>query len=229
MGILSRFVVVVRSNLNALLNRAEDPTKMLDQTLMDMEASFRKAKEQVARSVADQKRLEKSLDEQKGLAAKWGSRALAAVEKEQDDLAKEALRRKGEHVKISAQFERELEAHTVNVDSLKSGLRELESKIAEVKRKKNLLISKQKRAKAQDQIYKTIEGIQDAGALDTIARMEEKIEEATAMADARMELSGEFSGDSLEKKFEALGPTEDVDAELLELKQQLRLENKGKA
>ena len=229
MGILSRFVAVVRSNLNALLNRAEDPTKMLEQTLMDMEASFRKAKDQVARSVADQKRLEKSLDEQKGLASKWGSRAMAAVEKEQDDLAKEALRRKGEHVKISAQFERELEAHTVNVNSLKSGLRELETKIAEVKRKKNLLISKQKRAQAQDQIYKTIEGIQDAGALDTIARMEEKIEEATAMADARMELSGEFSGDSLEKKFEALGPTEDVDAELLELKQQLRLENKGKA
>ena len=229
MGILSRFVAVVRSNLNALLNRAEDPTKMLDQTLLDMEASFRKAKEQVARSVADQKRLEKSLDEQKGLVGKWGSRAMVAVEKEQDDLAKEALRRKGEHAKISAQFERELEAHTVNVDSLKSGLRELETKIAEVKRKKNLLISKQKRAQAQDQIYKTIEGIQDAGALDTISRMEEKIEEATALADARMELSGEFSGDALEKKFDALGPTGDVDAELLELKQQLRLENKGKA
>ena len=229
MGILSRFVAVVRSNLNALLNRAEDPTKMLDQTLLDMEASFRKAKDQVARSVADQKRLEKSLDEQKGLVAKWNSRAVAAVEKEEDDLAKEALRRKGEHAKISAQFERELGAHTGNVDNLKSGLRELETKIAEVKRKKNLLVSKQKRAQAQDQIYKTIEGIQDAGALDTIQRMEEKIEEATALADARMELSGEFSGDALEKKFDALGPTEDVDAELLELKQQLRLENKGKA
>ncbi|MCZ6729041.1 MAG: PspA/IM30 family protein, partial [SAR324 cluster bacterium] len=91
----------------------------------------------------------------------------------------------------------------------------------------NLLVSKQKRAQAQDQIYKTMEGIQDTGAVDTINRMEEKIEEMSHLADARMELSEEFSGDALEKKFAELGPGEDVDAELLELKQQLKLEDKS--
>jgi len=229
MGIVSRFVAVVRANLNALLNRAEDPTKMLEQTLIDMESAYRKAKDQVARSVADEKRLEKSLADQKKEADKWNRRAVQAVEKGDDDLAKEALRRKGEHARIAAQFEHELGAHAANVDNLKSGLRELETKIAEIKRKKNLLISKQKRAQAQDQIYQTIEGIQDAGAIDTINRMEEKIEEMSNLADARMELSGEFQGDALEKRFQELGPSEDVDAELLELKQQLRLEDKSKA
>jgi len=229
MGIVSRFVAVVRSNLNALLNRAEDPTKMLEQTLIDMESAYRKAKDQVARSVADEKRLEKSLADQQKEADTWSRRAMQAVEKGDDELAKEALRRKGEHARIAAQFEHELGAHGANVDNLKSGLRELESKIAEIKRKKNLLISKQKRAQAQDQIYQTIEGIQDAGAIDTINRMEEKIEEMSNLADARMELSGEFQGDALEKRFQELGPSEDVDAELLELKQRLRLEDKSKA
>ncbi len=94
MGIVSRFFTVVRANLNALLNRAEDPTKMLEQTLVDMQGAYRKAKDQVARSVADKKRLEKSLADQQREADKWGSRAVAAVEKGDDNLAKEALRRK---------------------------------------------------------------------------------------------------------------------------------------
>ena len=227
MGIISRFATVVRSNLNSMLNRAEDPTKILEQTLIDMESAFRKAKDQVARSVADKKRLEKSLADQRKETEKWGGRAIQAVEKGDDELAKEALTRKGEHARMTAQFENELGAHGANVDNLKTGLKELESKIAEIKRKKNLLISKQKRAQAQDQIFKTVEGIQDSGALDTINRMEEKIEEMTHLADARMELSGEFQGDALEKKFKDLGPGGDVDSELLELKQQLKLENKG--
>jgi phage shock protein A len=229
MGIVSRFISVVRANLNALLNRAEDPTKMLEQTLIDMEAAYRKAKDQVARSVADQKRLEKSLADQNKEVGRWNGRAVQAVEKGDDDLAKEALRRKGEHARIAAQFDHELGAHAVNVDNLKSGLRDLERKISEIKRKKNLLVSKQKRATAQDQIYKTIEGIQDAGALDTIQRMEDKIEEMAHLADARMELSDEFQGDALEKKFQELGPGEDVETELLELKQQLQLEDKSKS
>lgn len=226
MGLLSRFIAVIRSNLNAALNRAEDPTKMLDQTLIDMEAAFRKAKDQVARSIADQKRLEKSLQDQKSEAAKWGERAAQAVQKGDDELAREALRRKHEHQRMAAQFEHETQAHTENVEQLRTALHELEDKIAEIKRKKNLLISKQRRAEAQTQIYQTLEGVQDAGALDTIERMEAKIEEMGHLADARRQLSGEFRGDALEKKFEALGPGSDVESELLEMKQRMQIENK---
>ncbi len=227
MGILSRFIVVVRANLNALLNRAEDPAKMLDQTLIDLDGAYRKAKEQVARAVADEKRLEKSLADQQRETKKWEERAVLAVEKGDDTLAREALRRKSEHAGMSAQFERELSAHTANVENLKQSLGELEKRIAEFRRKKNLLVSKQKRAQAQDQIFRTIESMNQSGALDTIQRMEDKIEDMSAMADARQELSDEFSGDALERKFDRLAPTGDVDQELLALKERLRLENKG--
>jgi phage shock protein A len=226
MGILSRFIAVVRANLNALLNRAEDPAKMIEQTLLDMESAYRKAKDQVARSVADHKRLEKSSQDQKGEAAKWGERALLAVQKGDDTLAREALARKHEHQRIAAQFEQELGAHDANVEQLKTGLRDLENKIAEIRRKKNLLVSKQRRAEAQTQIYSTLEGIQDAGALETISRMEAKIDEMSHLADARRELSTEFSGDALERKFKELAPGQDVEAELLEMKQRLQLEGK---
>jgi phage shock protein A len=228
MGILSRFINVVRANLNALLNRAEDPSKMLEQTLLDMEGAYRKAKEHVARALADEKRLEKSLMDQQGERKRWEERAVLAVEKGDDELAKEALRRKNEHARLAAQFERELGAHAANVERLKDSLKELEHKIAEIRRKKELLISKQKRAEAQDQIYQAIEGINSTGALDTIERMEHKIEEMAALADARQELSEEFTGDQLERRFAELDASgEDVDSELLELKQRLQIDHKG--
>ncbi len=228
MGILSRFVNVVRSNLSALLDRAEDPSKMLEQTLTDMQAAYHKAKEHVARSVADEKRLQKSLMDQQNEIHRWEERAVIAVEKGNDDLAKEALRRKNEHARLASQFQSEFAAHSANVVRLKESLKELESKIAEIRRKKNLLVSKQKRAEAQDQIYKTIAGIQSTGAVDTIERMENKIEEMSALADARQELSEEFTGDKLEQRFASLdGGGDNVDSELLELKQRLQIEHKG--
>jgi phage shock protein A len=228
MGILSRFINVVRSNLNALLNRAEDPAKMLDQTLMDMQAAYAKAKDHVARSLADEKRLDKSLLDQQAEVKRWEERALRAVQQGDDELAREALRRKNEHARYAAQFGHEHEAHSANVQRLKESLHELEDKIEEIRRKKNLLVSKQRRAEAQDQIYRTIEGVDSAGAVDTIARMENKIEEMSALADARHELGQEFSGDRLEHRFAELDAgSEDVDAELLALKQRLQVEHKG--
>lgn len=227
MGILSRFVNVVRANLNALLNRAEDPAKMIDQTLIDLDTAYRKAKDQVARALADEKRMQKALMDQQAEIKRWEERAVLAVEKENDDLAREALRRKAEHTRQAAQYEAELAAHGSNVQRLKESLRELEDKIGEIRRRKNLLVSKQRRAEAQNQIQRTIEGIRGVGALDTIERMEQKIEDMSALADARHELSSEFSGDKLEQRFEQLGGgEEDTEAELLAIKQRLQIEHK---
>lgn len=228
MGMLTRFINVVRANLNALLNRAEDPAKLLDQTLIDMDAAYRKAKDQVARSIADEKRLEKSLHDQRREVERWEERALRAVEQGDDELAREALRRKNEHGRMVVQYEHEQAAHSSNVARLKDSLRELEEKIAELRRKKNLLVSRQRRAEAQDQIYRTIEGIDSTGAVDTIERMENKIDEMAALADARHELASEFSGDDLERRFAELDAGgEDVESELLALKQRAQIEHKG--
>lgn len=223
MGMITRFVNIVRANLNSMLNKAEDPSKLLEQTINDMQGAYQKAKEQVARSVADQKRIEESYRKEEEKAKHWHERAILAVEKQDDALAKEALKRKTQHTQLATQYTSELSRHTQNVENLKTNLKDLELKITEIKNKKNLLISKQKRAEAQDQIHKTLSGINNMGGLDTIERMEEKIEEMGHMADARASLNDEFSGDSLESQFEKLG-SKDVDTELLELKQQLRIE-----
>jgi phage shock protein A len=227
MGLLSRFINVVRANLNALLNRAEDPTKMLDQTLVDMQAAYQKAKDRVAHSMADEKRLQKSLMDQQAEVRRWDEGAVKAVRQGDDDLAREALRRKAEHTRMAAQFEHELSAHAANVQRLKDSLRELESRIEELRRKKNLLVSTQRRAEAQQAIDRTIEGIDATGAVDTMQRMEAKIQEMAALADARHELRQEFSGDQLAQRIEALGGADaDVDAELLAIKQRLQIDHK---
>jgi phage shock protein A len=227
MGIFSRFMMVLRSNLNWLLGQAEDPTKVLEQTLLDMERAYRRAKDQVAHSIADQKRLEKSLADQQAEVTRWQERAVLAVEKGDDTLAKEALRRKNEHARLAAQQEQQLAVHQANVSALKDGLRELESKIEELKRKRTVLASRQRQAEAQQQIYETIEGIRGAGALDTVKRMEEKVDQMVALAEARKELSAESRGGQIEKQFQALeAGGADVEAELIELKQRLQIEHK---
>ncbi|HEX7928313.1 MAG TPA: PspA/IM30 family protein [bacterium] len=228
MGLFSRFMMVLRSNLNALLGRAEDPTKILEQTLLDMEHAYRRAKDQVAHSIADQKRLEKSLADQQSEAKRWQDRAVLAVEKGDDALAKEALRKKNEHTRFAASLEEQLAAHQGNVAMLKDGLRELESKIEELKRKRTILASRQRQAEAQDQIYKSIEGIRGAGAMDTVKRMEDKVDQMVALSDARRELSTEARGGQIEQQFRALeaGGGAEVERELLELKQRLQIEHK---
>jgi phage shock protein A len=227
MGIFARFMMVLRANLNALLGRAEHPTRILEQTLLDMEHAYRRARDQVAHSIADQKRLEKSLADQQAESARWQERAILAVEKGDDTLAKEALRRKKEHGLLATQLEQQLATHQGNVSALKDGLRELESKIEELKRKKTLLASRQRQAEAQQQIYQTIEGIRSAGALDTVKRMEEKVDQMVALGEARKELSAEARGGAVEAQFRALeGAGADVEAELIELKQRLQIEHK---
>lgn len=227
MGIIARFILWFRSSANAAIAKAEDPTKMLEQSLADMQIAHGKAKEQVAATSADLRRLQKKQVTEQKEADKWNARALKSVEMGDDDLAREALQRRGEHTRISDQMRHEMEAHTHNVADLKSNLTLLGEKIGEIRRKKNLLVSQQKRAEAQDQIYATLEGVSSEGAMDVITRMEDKIDEMTALSEARMELSDEFSGDQLDKKFKDLdGGAPGVDQELLEMKQRLQLEAK---
>jgi len=227
MGILSRFITVIQANLNALVSRAEHPAKILEQTIADMEAAYRKAKDQVAHAMADEKRLDQAVAKEQEQVKHWQGRAVLAVERGADDLAREALQRKNEHARTAIQLGSELEAQAANVASLKEGLLDLQQKIADIKRQKTVLIAKQRRAEAQDQIYKTLDGIHNAGALETVQRMEDKIEHMAALAGARRDLAGELRGDQLERRFKELGAgTPNVDAELVEMKQRLLLENK---
>ncbi|MBF0237080.1 MAG: PspA/IM30 family protein [SAR324 cluster bacterium] len=227
MNMFTRFWNVIRSNINSLLDKAEDPEKMLTQMISDLEEQKRQAKEQIAHALADQKRLERQLVKEKEEVQKWEQKAILAIQHNKDDLAKEALIRKKEHEQRSMEFEKQVQLHTQNTDALRDGYQKLEDKIEEIKRKKGLLVAKQKQAQASQQLYQTLEGMgtNSGGAIATIDRMEEKVEQMQAKSEAYQELSLDSGKDSLEKQFAELGsPTSgSVEMELLELKKRAGL------
>ena len=220
MGILTRIFNLFRATTSDLLDKAEDPEKMIKQMISDLEAQKKKAKEQMTEALALQKRLERDTEKEHQEAEKWEQKAILAVQNEKDDLAKEALTRKNEHLRRALDFEKQLEMHQKNADSLKESYQTMEDKIDEIKRKQGLLSVKQKQAEAQENIYKTIEGLGDtSGIMDTIERAEEKVENLQARAEAYQEISMESDQESLEKKFKELEhESPDMEMELLELK-----------
>ena len=225
MGILTRIFNLFRATTSDLLDKAEDPEKMIKQMISDLEAQKKKAKEQMTEALALQKRLERDTEKEHQEAEKWEQKAILAVQNEKDDLAKEALTRKNEHLRRALDFEKQLEMHQNNADSLKESYQTMEDKIDEIKRKQGLLSVKQKQAEAQENIYKTIEGLGDtSGIMDTIERAEEKVETLQARAEAYQEISMESDQESLEKKFKELEhESPDMEMELLELKKRAAL------
>ena len=225
MGILTRIFNLFRATTSDLLDKAEDPEKMIKQMISDLEAQKKKAKEQMTEALALQKRLERDTEKEHQEAEKWEQKAILAVQNEKDDLAKEALTRKNEHLRRALDFEKQLEMHRNNADSLKESYQTMEDKIDEIKRKQGLLSVKQKQAEAQENIYKTIEGLGDTyGIIDTIERAEEKVENLQARAEAYQEISMESDQESLEKKFKELEhESPDMEMELLELKKRAAL------
>jgi phage shock protein A len=212
MAIFSRIGTLLKSNVNDAISRAEDPEKMLNQMLLDMQQQMVEAKKQVAVAIADEKRLQKQFEQEKQLAVEWEKKAMLAIKAGNDDLAKQALLRKTEHEKLAVGYEQQWTAQKASVDQLKTALQSLNSKIEEAKRKKNLLVARAKRAEAQKTIAETLDGISSTSAFDTMARMEEKINKAEAEAQATYELAQSTSGDDLQAKFDQLEKVEADDA-----------------
>src|SRR5438132_7040087 len=148
MGIFDRLSTLFRSNINDLISRAEDPEKMLNQLIVDMRSQLAKAKQQVAASIADEKRLAAQVDQEKKGAEDWERRAVLAVQEGRDDLAKQALLRHNEHAQGALQLHDTWVKHREETEKLKLSLRQLNDRIEEAKRKKNILIARQKRAEA---------------------------------------------------------------------------------
>lgn len=217
MAMLQRFWTVVKSNLNHMIGNAEDPEKILNQMLIDMQEQLISAKKQVAVSIADEKRLLINYEKEKQLVHEWEKRAMLAVKAGDDNLATQALTRQADHAKQAQGFEQNWHTQKNAVEQLKKALQVLNEKINDAKRKKNLLISRAKRAQAQQHITETMGGLNSAGAFDTIERMEEKIEKMESEAQATTELANEFVTDDLMNKFEKLEVTDSNEA-LAELK-----------
>ncbi len=224
MGIFDRLSTLIRSNINDLISSAENPEKMLNQIIVDMRGQLAKAKQQVAAAIADEKRLRDQADGEFKNAQDWERRAMLAVQSGNDDLAKQALVRYNEHFQYAQQLEATWETHRAETDKLKNSLRDLNDKIEEAKRKKNLLIARQKRAQAQQRIQETMSSMSERSAFEAFSRMEERIEQNERRLIASAEIEEEFTGDKLQKEFKQLEKSSsaaNVDARLLELKQKM--------
>jgi phage shock protein A len=218
MAIVDRIATVIRSNLNALINQAEDPEKMLDQILIDMRQQLQQAKREVATAIADEKRLAAQLEAASAQVREWDRRAVLAVERGEDDLAREALRRKAEQQQLAAGYQSQWEAQEASTTDLKQALRALSEKIDEAARKKNLLVARQKRAEAQKHIHEVMTGLSDTSAFEAFDRMAARVDQTEAQAAATVELSQELSGETMEQRFKVLEGSADVEQELQALK-----------
>jgi phage shock protein A len=221
MGVFSRLAQLIRSNLNDLISRSEDPEKMLNQVVLDMNNQLVEAKKQVASSIADEKRLAKQFDQEAANAQEWERRAMMALRAGNEPLAKEALARKREYDELAATLKDQWTKQKTAVEQLKKALRLLNDKIEEAKRKRNVLIARKKRAEAQRAIQETMSGLRDQSAFETFDRMSQKIDQIEAEAEAESDLAEEYTGDSLSSQFQQLERAHSGDDDLVALKRKM--------
>jgi phage shock protein A len=224
MGLFSRLKTLVSSNVNDMISKAEKPEKMLNQLLIEMNEQLIESKKAVAMAIADEKKLQRETDSQETQAKEWERKAMLAVQAGKDDLAKEALIRKQEYDKAAVEYRKQWESQKTSVDGLKESLRELQNKIEEAQRKKNLLIARAKRAEAQQKIQDTISSVSgNRSAFDAFDRMSAKVDQMEAEADASKELQDLSSNSSLDKRFAELEKS-DSSADLLlqDLKEKMK-------
>ncbi len=221
MGIFNKLSTLLRSNINDMIARAEDPETMLNQIIVDMREQLAKAKQEVAGAIVDERRLKAQAEEEQRQAQDWERRAVLAVREGRDDLARMALLRQQEYGERGQSLHETWQRQASETEKLKDSLRQLNAKIDEARRKKNLLVAKQKRAQAQRRIHETMAGLSDRSAFETFDRMAARIEDNERRALAAVEVSEDLSGDPLDREFAQLEAGGDADSRLIELKQRM--------
>jgi phage shock protein A len=217
MGMLDRVSTILRANINDMLDRAEDPEKMIRQLLQDMENQLIQVKTQVAASIADEQRLKERWQQNQQQSDEWQHKAELAVQKGADDLAKEALSRRNAYQETATGFKQQYEDQAQQVEQLKDALDKLESKMQEARTKKDLLIARSRRAAAERSIHDTMARVDTTGVTGGFERMEEKVR----TAEARAKATAELDHDSVDERFKQLEQTDKLDSQLEELKSKL--------
>ncbi|MGI8642870.1 MAG: PspA/IM30 family protein [Thermomicrobiales bacterium] len=214
MAIMDRLSRLVRANVNDMIDQAEDPEKMIDQILRDMQSGITSARAQVASMIAQEKELEADEEETRRLASEWEAKARRAIAAGKDDLAREALRRKRDNGENAAVYGRQLQAQEQVVEKLKGQLNQLEAKYQSTLSQRDSMIARQRRARAQTQVSETLSNFAPWDPTSELDRMERKIRGQEAQAAAITELSE----DSFEAQFRELDYDDDVERELAALK-----------
>ncbi len=217
MGILDRMARIIRANVNDMLDGAEDPEKMLNELIREMDDSIREAHRQVAEMIAQEKVMEAEYQESMSEANEWQRKAELAVGKGRDDLAREALRRKRDAENLAEVYSGQVIAQQDMVNKLRQQLRVLEQKHVEAQSKRDLLIARHRRTQAQQKLSQTFSSLPDMSAMAELDRMEKRIRLDEARADAYVELET----DSMDWQFTELEMDSDIESDLLALKSSL--------
>jgi phage shock protein A len=215
MALMERVTTLLRANLNDLIDKAEDPEKMLKQLVLDMENQLLQVKTQVAIAIADQHLLEKKLVEHETAAGTWKSKAALAVAKGRDDLAREALERSLSHAEMGKSFLQQLEDQRTEAEGLRSAFMKLQQKLTETRTHCELLIAEHRRARSIGKSQQAQAAARSERGAASIDRYKSQLRVQQAANHANMQLS---AGESLEDRFAMLEREQQVEALLEELK-----------
>ncbi|NEP46860.1 MAG: PspA/IM30 family protein [Okeania sp. SIO2H7] len=217
MGFFERIWRVIRANINSLISGAEDPEKILEQTVMDMQNDLVQMRQGVAQAIATQKRTEREYERTQAAADEWYRRAQLALQKGQEGLAREALTRRKSYQETATAMKTQVDSQNEVVERLKQNMRQLENKISEARAKKNMYVARARSAQASEKLQEVLGNMKTGSALGAFERMEEKV----MQLEAKSEAIAELGVDDLEKKFASLEGGSDIDAELEAMKAQM--------
>ncbi len=219
MALLERVSTLIRANLNDLVDRAEDPEKMIKQIILDMRNQLMQVKTQVAIAIADQHLLEKKQKENSEAETEWMRKAELAVDKKQDDLARAAIERGMSYKHLVKNYEEQVADQKVQVDELKSALNKLEQKLAEAQAKADMLVARHRRSRTIEKAADARGGFVENSASVAFDRMNGKVERIEAIGHAKNELLGE----DVEDRLAALEKEDTIEKMLAEIKQRKSL------
>ena len=217
MSILTRISTLISANINAMIDAAEDPEKMVEEYLRQMRSELSEARAATAMAMADETRLRSQFEQSRNQADEWQRKAEIAVQRDDDDLAREALTRRNNAQKLADNYSAQYEAQHDQVGDLRSALAKLEAKIAEAEAKRDLIVAKQRRAQTQEAITSAMQSVQGQTADSSLSRMETVADERLARAQAMAELSSQ----DLDSRFTDMENESQVDTDLADLKKQL--------
>lgn len=215
MAIMDRLSRLIRANVNDLISKAEDPAKIIDQTLQDMREAYTEARSEVAGAMAQSAKLQREASTNRTLAAEYGQKAEEALRAGSEDLAREALRRKQNHSDLAAGFEAQLATNSSSVDALKTQLRALEAKIDEMESRRQLLVARAQTAHASETLDRVSGFSKAGGAMSAFDDMERKVAGMEDRQQASAQLREE--GD-LDAQLASLGRDKALDDEFAALK-----------
>jgi phage shock protein A len=214
MALLERVATLVRANLNDLIDKAEDPEKMIKQVILDMQNQLLQVKTQVAISIADQHVLERKLMENDEAEQQWLKRAEMAVDKKDEGLARAAVERAMAHKSMTESFRQQVDDQKTQVENLKSALLKLQQKLAEAQSKSDMLIAQHRRSRAMGKANQAGMAMGDDSKSAAFDRMKNKVQHTEAATQAQSELLA----DDVDDRFAALEKEREIDRLLAEIK-----------